>query len=84
MLAQTRSEVRGLQRARAGQVDGIEHPGAEQGVALGEDRRHRTGVDGMRTSRRFPDLELVTSDEPSYRPANFVSGWESLPVGRAH
>ena len=32
---------------------------------------------------RFPDLELVTSDEPSYRPDNFVSGYESLPVRRA-
>jgi cytochrome P450 family 142 subfamily A polypeptide 1 len=33
---------------------------------------------------RFLDLELVTSDEPSYRPANFVSGYESLPVRRAY
>ncbi len=30
--------------------------------------------------RRMPDLELVDQDEPEYRPANFVSGFESLPV----
>jgi len=30
--------------------------------------------------RRLPDLELVTPDEPAFRPANFVSGYESLPV----
>jgi cytochrome P450 family 142 subfamily A polypeptide 1 len=29
---------------------------------------------------RLPDLELVTPAEPAYRPANFVSGYESLPV----
>ena len=29
---------------------------------------------------RLPDLELVTPDEPTYRPANFVSGYESMPV----
>jgi cytochrome P450 family 142 subfamily A polypeptide 1 len=29
---------------------------------------------------RLPDLELVTPAEPAYRPANFVSGYESLQV----
>ena len=29
---------------------------------------------------RLPDLALATSDEPSNRPANFVSGYESMPV----
>jgi cytochrome P450 family 142 subfamily A polypeptide 1 len=29
---------------------------------------------------RLPDLSLVTPDEPEFRPANFVSGYESLPV----
>ena len=29
---------------------------------------------------RLPDLRLVTPDEPPRRPANFVSGYESLPV----
>ncbi len=29
---------------------------------------------------RLPDLELVDTAEPSYRPANFVSGYETLPV----
>ena len=29
---------------------------------------------------RLPDLELVTPDEPGYRPANFISGYEHLPV----
>jgi cytochrome P450 family 142 subfamily A polypeptide 1 len=29
---------------------------------------------------RLPDLHLVTPDEPAYRAANFVSGYESLPV----
>ena len=29
---------------------------------------------------RLPDLELATPDEPTYRPANFVSGYESMPV----
>jgi cytochrome P450 family 142 subfamily A polypeptide 1 len=29
---------------------------------------------------RFPDLELVDPTEPTYRPANFVSGYETLPV----
>lgn len=38
----------------------------------------RTMVD--RLLERLPDLELVTSDEPAFRPANFVSGYESLPV----
>jgi cytochrome P450 family 142 subfamily A polypeptide 1 len=30
--------------------------------------------------RRLPDIELVTPDEPAVRPANFVSGYEHLPV----
>ncbi|HVT64395.1 MAG TPA: cytochrome P450 [Mycobacteriales bacterium] len=30
--------------------------------------------------RRMPDLELVDETEPAYRPANFVSGYESMPV----
>ncbi|MFN2538235.1 MAG: cytochrome P450 [Mycobacteriales bacterium] len=38
----------------------------------------RTMVD--RVLERFPDLELVEPDEPAFRPANFVSGYESLPV----
>ncbi len=29
---------------------------------------------------RLPDLELVSGDEPAYRPANFVSGYESMKV----
>jgi cytochrome P450 family 142 subfamily A polypeptide 1 len=29
---------------------------------------------------RLPDLELVSTDEPAYRAANFVSGYESMPV----
>jgi cytochrome P450 family 142 subfamily A polypeptide 1 len=29
---------------------------------------------------RLPGLELVSDEEPSYRPANFVSGYESLAV----
>ena len=29
---------------------------------------------------RLPGLRLVEQDEPAYRPANFVSGYESLPV----
>jgi cholest-4-en-3-one 26-monooxygenase len=32
---------------------------------------------------RFPDLSLVSEDEPAFRPANFVSGYESLPVALA-
>jgi cytochrome P450 family 142 subfamily A polypeptide 1 len=38
----------------------------------------RTMVDRLLT--RLPDLELVSADEPAYRPANFVSGYESMPV----
>ncbi|MCW2668166.1 MAG: cytochrome [Frankiales bacterium] len=38
----------------------------------------RTMVD--RVLERLPDLELVEPDEPAFRPANFVSGYESLPV----
>ena len=30
--------------------------------------------------RRFPDLQLATSDPPPLRPANFVIGIEALPV----
>jgi cytochrome P450 family 142 subfamily A polypeptide 1 len=30
--------------------------------------------------RRLPDIELVDDAEPAYRPANFVSGYEHLPV----
>ena len=30
--------------------------------------------------RELPDLELVEDREPEYRPANFVSGYESFPV----
>lgn len=33
-----------------------------------------------RVLERLPDLELVTPEEPAFRPANFVSGYESLPV----
>ena len=29
---------------------------------------------------RLPDLELVEPGEPAYRPANFVSGYEKMPV----
>ncbi len=29
---------------------------------------------------RLPDLALVSPDEPTYRAANFVSGYESMPV----
>ncbi|HVV35770.1 MAG TPA: cytochrome P450 [Acidimicrobiales bacterium] len=29
---------------------------------------------------RLPELSLVTDDEPAYRPANFISGYETLPV----
>jgi cytochrome P450 family 142 subfamily A polypeptide 1 len=29
---------------------------------------------------RLPGLRLAGTDEPAYRPANFVSGYESLPV----
>ena len=29
---------------------------------------------------RLPDLELVGGEEPGYRAANFVSGYESMPV----
>ncbi len=38
----------------------------------------RTMVD--RLLERLPDLELVEPDEPALRPANFVSGYEALPV----
>ncbi|TDE20095.1 cytochrome P450 [Actinomadura sp. 6K520] len=29
---------------------------------------------------RLPDLQPLTPDEPPHRPANFVSGYESMPV----
>jgi cytochrome P450 family 142 subfamily A polypeptide 1 len=29
---------------------------------------------------RLPDLALVDPREPAFRPANFVSGYESMPV----
>ena len=29
---------------------------------------------------RLPDIELVDDAEPDFRPANFVSGYESMPV----
>ena len=29
---------------------------------------------------RLPDLRLVDDAEPAYRPANFVSGYESMPA----
>jgi cytochrome P450 family 142 subfamily A polypeptide 1 len=38
----------------------------------------RTMVD--RLLERMPDLELAAPEEPAFRPANFVSGYESLPV----
>jgi cytochrome P450 family 142 subfamily A polypeptide 1 len=33
-----------------------------------------------RLLERLPDLALVEQAEPAFRPANFVSGYESLPV----
>ncbi|MBV8295937.1 MAG: cytochrome P450, partial [Acidimicrobiia bacterium] len=30
--------------------------------------------------RRLPDIELVDPHEPAYRPANFISGYEHMPV----
>jgi cytochrome P450 family 142 subfamily A polypeptide 1 len=29
---------------------------------------------------RLPDLHLIDPDEPAYRPANFVSGYETMRV----
>ena len=29
---------------------------------------------------RLPDIELASPEEPSYRAANFVSGYETMPV----
>jgi cytochrome P450 family 142 subfamily A polypeptide 1 len=29
---------------------------------------------------RMPDMELVSAEEPAYRAANFVSGYEAMPV----
>jgi hypothetical protein len=34
--------------------------------------------------KRTTGFELVTSDEASYRPGDFVSGDESLPVRRVY
>ncbi|HYZ93335.1 MAG TPA: cytochrome P450 [Actinomycetota bacterium] len=31
---------------------------------------------------RIPDLRLADTDEPAHRPANFISGYETLPVIR--
>jgi cytochrome P450 family 142 subfamily A polypeptide 1 len=33
-----------------------------------------------RVLERLPDLELVDAAEPGYRPANFISGYEEMPV----
>ena len=30
--------------------------------------------------RRLPDIELAGDDEPAHRPANFISGYERMPV----
>jgi cholest-4-en-3-one 26-monooxygenase len=30
--------------------------------------------------RRLPDIELVDDAEPAHRPANFISGYEKMPV----
>jgi cholest-4-en-3-one 26-monooxygenase len=30
--------------------------------------------------KRLPDIELVDGAEPDYRPANFISGYEEMPV----
>ena len=30
--------------------------------------------------KRLPDIHLVDDTEPTYRPANFVSGYEAMPV----
>ncbi|MBV8160623.1 MAG: cytochrome P450 [Acidimicrobiia bacterium] len=30
--------------------------------------------------RRLPDIELADPGEPAYRPANFISGYEEMPV----
>jgi len=30
--------------------------------------------------RRFPDLELATSEPPPLRPTNFIVGIDALPV----
>lgn len=32
---------------------------------------------------RLPDLELLDPEPPAQRPANFISGYETLPVSRA-
>jgi cholest-4-en-3-one 26-monooxygenase len=36
-----------------------------------------------RLLERLPDLHLLDAAEPAYRPASFVSGYESMPVGFA-
>jgi cytochrome P450 family 142 subfamily A polypeptide 1 len=30
--------------------------------------------------KRLPDIELVDAAEPDHRPANFISGYEEMPV----
>jgi cholest-4-en-3-one 26-monooxygenase len=30
--------------------------------------------------KRLPDIEPVEAEEPAYRPANFVSGYETFKV----
>jgi cytochrome P450 family 142 subfamily A polypeptide 1 len=30
--------------------------------------------------KRLPDIELADPAEPPYRPANFISGYEEMPV----
>jgi cytochrome P450 family 142 subfamily A polypeptide 1 len=29
---------------------------------------------------RLPDIELAEPTEPAHRPANFISGYEEMPV----
>jgi cytochrome P450 family 142 subfamily A polypeptide 1 len=33
-----------------------------------------------RLAERLPDLRLADDAEPAHRPANFVSGYEVMPV----
>ena len=42
--------------------------------------RLEIGVAFERLLERLPDLHLVDEREPAYRPASFVSGYESMPV----
>jgi len=41
-------------------------------------RDHETPPGRLLT--RLPDLNLASQAEPAYRAANFVSGYESMPV----